>query len=298
MSLFGSLSLWIWFVFGELETHLTHIDLDIWEHCLIAKFRTEERGLSSWVGSCRFFCLLASSLGKLHSHLYRMLFHLHQPRESECLPAKHYAIQLTSATLILSFILTQACACFVVGFRSTCCHVSGLQRVICASNTLLNNLHIDPARPLWFMAWDSENWNGGMKLLQSRKAEIIRKAIRISLSLCIFLILFQHLGDLQPWIRPFVQEAVRYCTAVLSNHLQSNYKTTDLVFWYIKPSYYRKRMQLPIKSHRGVLNVSRTRLLLSLMSNSYVDIISSIGFIILQNNNVLYKRMEICPKGI
>lgn len=152
-------------MFRELETHLTHIDLDIWEHCLMAKFRTEERGLISCVWYCIFFYLLVSSLGKLHSHLYRMLFHLHHQRVCECLPAKHYVIQLTSAMFILSFILTQACACFVVGFRSTCCHVSVLQKVICASNTLLNNLHIDPARPLWFMAWDSENWNRGMKLL-------------------------------------------------------------------------------------------------------------------------------------
>jgi len=104
-----------------------------------------------------FFYLLASSLGKLRSHLYRMLFHLHHQRVSECLPAKHYVSQLTSAMLVLSFILTQACACFVVGFRSTCCHVSVLQKVICASNTLLNNLHIDLARLLWFMAWDSES---------------------------------------------------------------------------------------------------------------------------------------------
>lgn len=153
----------------------------------MAKFGTEQRGCVSWVWYCSFFNLLASSLGKLHSHLYRMLFHLHHRRVSECLPAKHSVIQQTSAMFIPSFILTQACACFVVGFRSTCCHVSVLQKVICASNTLLNNLHIDPAVPLWFMAWDSESWNRRLKLLQSCKTEIIIKTIRISLSLCIFL---------------------------------------------------------------------------------------------------------------
>lgn len=151
------------------------------------KFGTEQRGLYCEYGTVFFFYFLASSLGKLHSHLYRMLFHLHHYRVSACLPAKHSVIQLTSATFILSFILTQACACFVVGFRSTCCHVSVLQKVICASNTLLNNLHIDPAVPLWFTAWDSESWNRGLKLLQSHKTEIIIKTIRISLSLCIFL---------------------------------------------------------------------------------------------------------------
>lgn len=153
----------------------------------MAKFRTEERGLISWVWYCIFFYSLAASLAKLDSHLYGMLFHLHHRRGSECLPAKCYVIQLTSAMFILSFILTQACACFVVGFRSTCCHVSVLQKVRCASNSLLNNLHIGPARPHWFMAWDSENCNRDMKLLWSCKTEIIIKSIRISLSLCIFL---------------------------------------------------------------------------------------------------------------
>lgn len=163
MSLFGSLSLWIWFVFraGNSSDPYRFGCLRALPH---GKFRTEDRGLISWLWDCIFIVCLQVPWVNC-THLYRMLFHLHHRRVSECLPAKHYAIQLTSAMLILSFILTQACACFVVGFRSTCCHVSVLQRVICASNTRLNNLHIDPARPLWFMAWDSENWSGGMKLL-------------------------------------------------------------------------------------------------------------------------------------
>lgn len=34
-------------LYSELEIHLIHIDLDVSEHCLVAEFRTEERGLIS-----------------------------------------------------------------------------------------------------------------------------------------------------------------------------------------------------------------------------------------------------------
>lgn len=176
-----------------------------------------------------FFYSLASSVGKLLSRLYRMLFHLPHQRVSECLPAKHYVIQLTSAMLILSFILTPTCACLVVGFRSTCCHVSVLQKIICASNSLLNNLHIDPARPLWFMAWNSENWTGGMKLLWSCKTEIIIKSIRISLSLCLFLCYFSILEIFNYELEHLYEKLYSLYFQIIYNLI-----ITDLVFWYIK----------------------------------------------------------------
>lgn len=58
-------------------------------------------------------------------------------------------------------------------------------------------------------------------------------------------------------------------------------------------------MQLPIKSHRGGLNVSRTTFLLSLTSNSCMGNIITIVFNILHHhNNRLYKQAELCPKGV
>lgn len=45
-------------------------------------------------------------------------------------------------------------------------------------------------------------------------------------------------------------------------------------------------MQLPIKSHRGFLNVSRTRFLLSLASNYYMGIII--------NNVYLFFKIIMC----
>lgn len=58
-------------------------------------------------------------------------------------------------------------------------------------------------------------------------------------------------------------------------------------------------MQLPIKSHREFLNVSRTRVLLGLASNSYMGIINNnnIVFIIFQNDNVLHKHRTM-PKCV